>query len=137
MKKDINIPKVKDIAVAVVQELNEEKTANIYNVYLINLSNHLIEKILVTSKGYGENKVTGEKIKTSVLRHQFDVLIPNTFVKIEPLIEDVFKLNNEYWVSFFQDNKMLDKKYIFLAESIQEFNFITIPLLNKKGVLIK
>jgi len=137
MKKDINIQKVKDIAVAVVQELNEEKTANIYNVYLINLSNHLIEKILVTSKGYGENKVTGEKIKTSVLRHQFDVLIPNTFVKIEPLIEDVFKLNNEYWVSFFQDNKMLDKKYIFLAESIQEFNFITIPLLNKKGVLIK
>jgi len=137
MRKDIDIPKVKNIAVAIVEELNDEKTANIYNVYLINLSDHLIENILVTSKGYGENKITGEKIKTSVLRHQFDVLIPNTFVKIEPLIEDVFKLNNEYWVSFFQDNKMLDKKYIFLPDTIQKANFITIPIINKKGVLIK
>ena len=37
MRKDIQIPKVKDIAVAVVQELNEEKTVNIYNVYFISL----------------------------------------------------------------------------------------------------
>ena len=137
MRKDINIPKVEDIAVAVVEELNEEKTANIYNVYLINLSEDLIENILVTSKGYGENKSTGEKIKTSTLRHQFDVLIPNTFVKIEPLIEDVFKLNNEYWVSFFQDNKMLDKKFIFLPDTIQKKNYVNIPTINKQGVLIK
>ena len=36
MKKDIEIPKVENISVAVVKELNEEKTVEIYNVYLIN-----------------------------------------------------------------------------------------------------
>ena len=137
MKKYINIPKVENIAVAIVQELNEEKTTNIYNAYLINLSDSLIENILVTSRGYGENKSTGEQIKTSMLRHKFDVLIPNTFVKIEPVMEDVFKLNNEYWVSYFDENKMLDKKFIFLAETVQEKNFVNIPVINKKGVLIK
>lgn len=137
MRKDINIPKVEDIAVAVVEEWNPEKTALIYNVYLINLSSDIIENILVTSKGYGENKKTGEKIKTSVLRHNIGVLRPNSFAKIEPIMENVFGINNEYWVSFFVENKMLDKKFIFLAETIQKKNFVTIPEINKPGVLIK
>lgn len=137
MRKDIQVPKVKDIAVAVVQELNEEKTTNIYNVYFINLTEDVVENVLVTSKGYGENKVTNEQIKTSVLRHNLGVLRPDSFTKIEPIMEDMFPLNNEYWVSFFIDDKMFDKKFIFLAETIQESNFVTIPVINKKGVLIK
>jgi len=137
MRKDIKVPKVKDIAVAVVQELNEEKTTNIYNVYFINLTESVVENVLVTSKGYGENKVTGEQIKTSVLRHNIGVLRPDSFTKIEPIMEDMFPLNNEYWISFFIDDKMFDKKFIFLAETIQESNFVNIPVINKKGVLIK
>jgi len=137
MRKDIKVPKVKDIAVAVVQELNEEKTENIYNVYFINLTDSVVENLLVTSKGYGENKSTGEQIKTSVLRHNLGVLRPDSFTKIEPIMEDMFPLNNEYWVSFFIDDTMFDKKFIFLAETIQEANFVNIPVINKKGVLIK
>jgi hypothetical protein len=137
MRKDIDIPKVENIAVAVVQELNEEKTANIYNVYLINLTQEIIENVLVTSKGYGENKSTGEQIKTSVLRKNLGVIMPNQFFKIEPIMENVFGLNNEYWVSFFIENQILDKKFIFLAETIKESNFITIPIIDKQGVFIK
>ena len=137
MRKDINIPKVENIAVAVVYELNEEKTLHVYNVYLINLSDEIIEDVMVTSKGYGENKSTGAKIKTSVLRHKLGVIMPNQFFKIEPIMEDVFGINNEYWVSFFVDKKMLDKKFIFLAETINASNFVTIPVINKKGVFIK
>ncbi len=37
MKQDIPILKVENIAVAVVKELNEEKTVEVYNVYLLNL----------------------------------------------------------------------------------------------------
>ena len=96
MRKDINIPKVENIAVAVVYELNEEKTLHVYNVYLINLSDEIIEDVMVTSKGYGENKSTGAKIKTSVLRHKLGVIMPNQFFKIEPIMEDVFGINNEY-----------------------------------------
>ena len=137
MKKDIIIPTFENIAVAVVQELNEEKTVNIYNVYFINLSDSIVENVLVTSKGYGVKIETGEKIKTSILRHNLGILRPNSFTKIEPIMEDMFALNNEFWISFFVDDKMLDKKFVFLAETIQESNFVTIPVINKKGVLIK
>lgn len=135
MKKDIKLPEVENVSVAVIKELNEEQQ-EVYNVYLINTGEAKLEQVLVSSKGYGENKSTGEKIKTSVLRHGLNNVEPKTYVKIEPIIEELFGLNNEYWVSYFIDSQMYDKKYIFLAESITDKNMITIPLINKKGVLI-
>ena len=134
MKKDILPPPVEDIAIAVVREqndLNEEE----WNVYLINLKKEKIEGVLVTSHGYG--KLNEEDVKTSTLRHFLDEVGPKSFVKFEPIIETLFGLNNEYWVSFFLNKVMYDKKYIFLPETIKEEHFILIPYLNKKGVMIK
>lgn len=136
MKKDIDIPKVENISVAVVKELNEEKTNEIFNVYLINLKDSGIDNVLVSSKGYGENKSTGEQIKTSTLRHFIGDLGAQDYAKIEPIIEEVFGISNEYWVSFYSGGKIHDKKFIFLAESITEDNMINVPLINKKGVVI-
>ncbi|MFZ5552639.1 MAG: hypothetical protein ACOZCO_05960 [Bacteroidota bacterium] len=133
MKKDIDIPVVKDVAVAIVKETNELEQSE-WNVYLVNLKENPIEGVLVSSRGYGE--INREKRNTSELRHFLDVVEAKSFVKIEPIIEDVFPLNNEYWVSFYMDKKMYDKKYIFLAESIREENLTKVPLINKKGVLI-
>jgi hypothetical protein len=134
MKKDIQFPAVEDIAIAVVKEENELAQVE-WNVYMLNLKNRPIEGVLVTSKGYGE--VNGEKILTSTLRHFLDSMEPRSFSKIEPIIEDVFGLNNEYWISFYENRVIHDKKYIFLPESITAENLITIPLLNKPGVMIK
>ena len=136
MKKDIEIPKVENISVAVVKELNEEKTAQVFNVYLINQKKSLIKNALVSSKGYGENKTTGEKVKTSTLRHFIGDVQGQDYAKIEPIMEEVFGLNNEYWVSFFEGSQMFDKKFIFLAETICDENMRNIPVINKKGVLI-
>ena len=52
-------------------------------------------------------------------------------------MEDVFALSNQYWLSFYIGEKLLDKKYIFLAGSIEEDNFTTIPLMEKRGVMIE
>jgi hypothetical protein len=134
MRKDIEIPLVTEVAVAVVNEINDLNVAE-WNVYIVNLKNKPIEGVLVSSRGYGE--IGNEKRATSELRHFLDVLEPKTFKKIEPILEDVFALTNEYWVSFYLDNKMFDKKFIFLAESIKAENCITVPVINKKGVLIK
>jgi hypothetical protein len=136
MRKDIEIPKVKDVAIAIVKELNDEKTDDVFNVYLINLKDVDLDNVLVTSKGYGTHKVSGENIKTSTLRHSLETLKAKSFIKIEPIMPDVFGLSNEYWLSYFEGNKMHDKKYIFLPETIVEDNFVDIPLINKKGVLI-
>jgi hypothetical protein len=133
MIKDIPELKVENIAIAVVQEKNElEET--VWNSYLINLKEEQIEGVLVTSTGYGE--LNEEKVRTSTLRHFLDEVAPKSFVKIEPIIEEVFGINNEYWLSFYLNKTMYDKRYVFLAESITEANFTTIPIMNKKGVMI-
>jgi hypothetical protein len=135
MKKDINLPKVENVGVAVIKEKNDQNE-DVHNVYLINTGEITLETVLVSSKGYAEDKKTGEKIRTSVLRHGLNDVEGKSFAKIEPIIEDVFGLHNEYWVSYFIGDQMYDKKFIFLAESITEANMINIPIINKKGVLI-
>lgn len=134
MKKDIIPPIVEDIAVAVVKEENE-LAETVWNVYMLNLKNKAIEGVLVTSRGYGMHNE--EEVKTTVLRHFLDVIPAKGFSKIEPIVEAVFGLNNEYWVSFYLDKVMYDKKYVFLAESITEENLIQVPLIKKRGVMIK
>lgn len=134
MKKDIIPPIVEDVAVAIIREQNEQGETE-WNVYLINLKKQDIEGVLVTSKGYGA--YNDEEVKTSTLRHFLDVVPSNTFKKIEPIVETVFGLNNEFWLSFYLNKIMYDKKYIFLPETIIEENFTLVPIINKKGVMIK
>jgi hypothetical protein len=133
MIKDIPELIVENVGIAIVREKNE-LDETVWNSYLVNLKDQKIEGVLVTSTGYGE--LNEEKVKTSTLRHFLDEVEPKSFVKIEPIIEEVFGINNEYWLSFYFNKTMYDKRYVFLAESITEANFTTIPLINKKGVLI-
>ena len=134
MIKDLPDNVVKDIAVAVALE-GESSESRTWYVYLINLKQQAIENVLITSKGYGEKD--GEQVKTSVLRHMFEVVEGSTFKVIEPIDEQTFGLSNEYWVSYYIGTQIYDKKFIFLPESIVDSNFIKLPLVNKPGVMIK
>ncbi len=135
MREELKGPVVENIGVAVVQ-LENELNEKVYEVYLLNLRKDIIEGIIITSKGYGENPKTGEKIKTSTLRHSLEVMLPNEAAKIEPIMEDVFGLANEYWVSFWIDDTMYDKKFVFVPESISENNMQKIPIIGENGVMI-
>lgn len=135
MKEELKGPKVDDVLVAVVQEVGD-LGKDVFNVYLVNLKSETLESVLVTSKGYIKSKSDGSKIETSVIRRNLKDIAPNSFQKIEPIIEDVFGLNNEYWVSFWIDKKMYDKRFIFLPETIKEENYVVVPLIDKKGVVI-
>ncbi|HVW94973.1 MAG TPA: hypothetical protein VHA56_03310 [Mucilaginibacter sp.] len=134
MIKDLPDNVVKDIAVAVALE-KETAESKIWYVYLINLKNEPIENVLITSKGYGEKD--GVQVKTSVLRHMIPLVEPNSFKLIEPIDEQTFGLNNEYWLSYYIGKDIYDKKFIFLPESIVDLNFIRLPVINKIGVMIK
>jgi hypothetical protein len=134
MRKDITPPKVEGIAMAVVREQDEEG-AEAWYVYLINNNGHALENVLVSSRGYGELK--GESRRTSEMRHHLERLGPKSWARIERIVEDVFGLSNQYWVSFYIGRQLHDKKYIFLAGSIDEANFTTLPLMNAKGVMIE
>lgn len=135
MREELMGPKVENVGVAVVQETSETGE-KIYNVYLLNLRDDIMEGIIISSKGYGVNANTGEKVETSMLRHSLEVLLPKEAAKIEPIMEEVFGLANEYWVSFYVDSTMYDKKFIFLPETISEANMKLIPVLGAKGVMI-
>jgi hypothetical protein len=134
MIKDLPPNVVKDIAVAVALE-GENPESKIWYVYLINLKNVPLENVLVTSKGYGEKD--GKQVKTSILRHSFPLIDANSYKLIEPIDEQTFGLNNEYWLSYYIGREIFDKKFIFLPESIVDDNFIKLPVVNKPGVMIR
>jgi len=132
--KDIDRPKVEDIAIAAVPEINEETGVDEWYIYLMNMKPVDINNVLVASRGYGT--VNGEEVKTSELRHYIEDLPANSFVKIEPIMDELFPLNNQYWVSFYIEKKIFDKKYVFLPETVQRTNLTEIALMGKKGVLL-
>lgn len=134
MIKDLPENVVEDIAIAIALEKESIET-KLWYVYLINLKNEPIENVLITSKGYGEKN--GEQVRTSTLRHMFPVVENGSSVLIEPIDEQTFGLNNEYWLSYYIGKDIYDKKFIFLPESIVELNFIKLPVINKPGVMIR
>jgi len=135
MLRDIHRVAVEDIAIAIVPKDESKEEERLWEVYIVNLKQEPIENVIVASKGYGV--YNNEDVKTSTLRHYLGTLAPLSFMLIEPIQENVFGLNNEYWLSFYIEREIFDKKYIFLPESINEKYFTTIPLLGKKGVMIR
>ena len=135
MKKDIKELKVENIAIAAVPEQNEETGAEEWYIYLLNLKEEKVENVLVSSRGYGE--VNREKVETSQLRHFVEELPAKSYVKIEPIMENLFGISNQYWVSFYIGRQIYDKKYVFLPETIQKQNLTSLPLMERKGVLLK
>jgi hypothetical protein len=136
MKEYLKSQPLAGVSVAVVQEITGENEKN-YFVFLINNSSQTLKDCIIASRGYGVEIETQTKIETSTLRHFLDELAQHSYVKIEPIMKEVFGLNNEYWVSFWIDNMIYDKRFIFLPESIEEENMVHIPLMQQKGVLIQ
>ncbi|MDG2343871.1 MAG: hypothetical protein P8L23_04770 [Flavobacteriales bacterium] len=133
MKKDIHVPKVEDIAVAIVEEESEEDKE--WVVYLLNMKNCSIHDTLVSSKGYGE--INQKKKKTTFFSHYLETLESQSFKKVEMINESVFGLTNEFFLTYYINGIIHDKKYIFLPETIIKENKTKIPLLNKKGIMIR
>lgn len=136
MREELLGPKVENVGIAIVEETNEFGE-NVFYAYLLNLRDDIMEGIIITSTGYGENASTGEKVKTSTLRHSLEVLLPNEAAKIEPIMEEVFGLANEFWVSFWVNDTMYDKKFVFLPETISTEKMNILPILGQKGIMIK
>lgn len=131
MKKDIDFGKVEGIYVSIARE--EIDNTHVWKVFLINENNFEINNVLINSKGYGTKD--GEAQKTSTLRHFIELIPANSVAPIETIQPDVFHLNNEYWVSYYANEKLFDKKFIFVPDSIVEANIQYIPQLDMEGVL--
>lgn len=130
MKKDIIIPKVEDVYVAVVNEYNSIYKTQDWNAYIINDKDVDIEMVLIVTSGYSEDKTT------SLFRKKLDQLPKKSYAKIELMQEELFALNNTFKVTFFEGNTMFDKTYLFRKNTINLKALQAVPLMNAKGVLV-
>ena len=135
MREELKGPKVENVSVAIV-EIPLENNEKEYIVYLLNFSDDIMEGIIVASTGYGENPQSGEQVKTSTLRKGIELMLPNEAARIEPIMPDLFDLTNEFWVSFWVNDVMYDKRFIFVPGSINDEAFKLIDILGYKGVIL-
>ena len=131
MKKDIQIPKVEDVYIAIVNEYNDIYKTQDWNAYIINNKAVDLEMVIIVTSGYSENKTT------SVFRKKLDTLPKKSYAKIELMQEELFALNNTFKVSFFEGNTMFDKTYVFRKNTINLKALQPLPLMDVKGVLVK
>ena len=129
MKKDILIPEVKDVYIAVVHEYNDTYKVYDWNAYIINDKSIDLEMVIIVTKGYSEDK------KTATFRKKIEVLPAKSYAKIEMLLEDVLSINNLFNVSFFEENQLFEKAFEFRKNTINENALQQIPLIKLKGVL--
>jgi hypothetical protein len=130
MKKDIIIPKVENVFVAVVNEFNEIYNTQDWNAYIINNKEVDLEMVLIVTSGYSEDKTT------SLFRKKLERLPAKSYAKIELMQEDLFALNNTFKVSFFEGNTMYDKTFLFRKNTINLKALQPVPLMDVKGVLV-
>jgi hypothetical protein len=133
MLKDIKVENNVNVGVAIVKELNDSLEI-IWNVFVVNLGDDKIVNVFITCKGYG--LINGEEKETSLMRYFLDDIDPQTAIKVEPINPDLFELNNEYFVVFYQNGNMIDKKLTFKENTITEDNLVQVPVLNCLGVLL-
>ncbi|APG65875.1 hypothetical protein LPB136_11080 [Tenacibaculum todarodis] len=131
MKKDIQIPEVTDVEVAVVYEYNDIYKTDDWNVYIINKKNIDLEMVVIVTQGFSETKTT------SLMRKKLDILPANSFAKIEFIQPELFKLHNRFQVTFFEGNTLYDKTFLFEKDTIKEGALRMISVIKKRGILAK
>ena len=133
MKKDIIIPKVEGVYIVAIQEWNDDFMENCWYAYLLNATHQTLEMALIVSRAYG--LINGENRNTMQLRHAFASVAPKTAVKIEFLENNVLQLNNEFSLTYFIENTMYDKIFVFKTNSVNINAQTSLPTINKKGVI--
>jgi hypothetical protein len=128
VKKDIEIPVAKDVHIAIVHEWNEEFLSKDWNAYILNNRTTPIEMAIIVSKGFDGDR------NTSVMRHAIGLVGAKSFKKIEVVQEDVLQLNNEFFATYYAENKLYEKRFLFEQNTVNENNLVPIPLIGKNGV---
>lgn len=138
MKQDISFDSVVGITIAIVPDDEAAPGTDggpTWTVYLLNHNDFSLETVLISSEGYG-TQPTGEAVRTTTLRYHFPELGPHSATPVELIDPAVFHLTNQYWVSYYRDSKIFDKKFVFVPDSIVAANLSRLDLLaGRVGVL--
>ncbi|RZL09449.1 MAG: hypothetical protein EOO62_14045 [Hymenobacter sp.] len=141
MKQDIPFEPVVGVSIAIVPDadslgatLSEGETAT-WQVFLLNNNDFPLETVIIASEGYG-TQPDGQAVRTSTLRYHFPEVAAHSATPIELIDPAIFHLTNQYWVSYYRDRQIFDKKFVFVPDSIVPANFSRLDLLGgQAGVL--
>ncbi len=131
MKKDIVIPVVKGVHLAVVKEWNADFSSHDWIIYLINDLKQPLESVMIMSRGKHR-----DGRKTSTFRHAFKVVPAKSFIKVELIMENVFPFMNEFVLTYFEGSTLYDKTFMAPPHSIKEDNLRDLPVMDVQGVLL-
>lgn len=131
MKSDIEVPLAQHVHIIAIKEWDKDILAQQWNVYLANEGTEALSTVLILFRGNSEDR------KTSTLRRNLGDVQPKNVVKIEFINPEVLGFSNEYLVTFFVENKLFEKRFVFEPNSISEEKQSRIPLLDGEGILAK
>ena len=128
MRKDIEIPEAEKIFLAIAKEGRNDWVS-----YLVNNYNRQLKDAMVVSQGHGID--SGKEVKTSTLRHFVGDVKAHGSSPIERIDPALFHLNHEFWVTFYMEGRIYDKKFFFEAGSLTKKNLSYIKELETKGII--
>lgn len=139
MKQDITFDPVEGVSVAIVPDYAAAAPGTAgppaWTVYLLNANSFALTNVLISADGYG-SQPTGEAVRTSTLRYHFEQVGPRSATPVELIDPAVFHLTNQYWLSYYRDSRIFDKKFLFVPDSIVAENLSPLALLDgRPGVL--
>lgn len=132
MKKDIDFPEVEGVKIAIARRKNQQQGYDWF-AYLLNTKEIDLYNVIITCRGYGE--IDGEARATSTLRYFFEIVPALGAYLIEPLSPEVFVLSSEYWISYYIEDKIFDKKFVFTPELIERADYTYIKQIDLEGIL--
>jgi hypothetical protein len=135
MKADIKIPEVENVFLAAVAEWSDDFMEKIWNVYIVNDSDYLIDNVMVVSSANGS--IDGEMKKTSLLRHAFLEIPAVSVQKVEMIEKNVLQLNNEFMVTYFLNGSLYDKKFTFKKNFPDKEEIEEVPILFVDGFVVR
>jgi hypothetical protein len=141
MKQDIPFEPVVGVSIAIVPDDDSleatpgEAGAATWQVFLLNNNEFPLENVIIASEGYG-TQPDGQTVRTSTLRYHFPEVAANSATPIELIDPAIFHLTNQYWVSYYLERQIFDKKFVFVPDSIVPANLSRLDLLaGRAGVL--
>lgn len=134
MKSDIKFREVDGVAVAVVPDFGDQAVP-VYESHLLNLKEDPITNVFIRASGKGLNEKEG--VKTATMRKLVEEIPPQSSIKVDIFEREAADLLNEYWISFWYNNYLYDRKYTFAPGSISEDHYIFLPILERVGVIME
>lgn len=132
MRKDIEIPVVKDVHMAIVSQFNEEFKVDDWYAYVINKSDLDLETVLVVSKGFNEE----QNKETSLMRHKIENLPAGSAAKVELIQEELLeKMDNVFNLTYFAKDRLYDKQFEFKRGTVNFETITEIPEIGLKGLI--